>query len=87
MQQHHAMNNQQKKRACNRRILQIVYVTFTTLVFSVNNNMRRECHKFYSRLAKITSERKETFRSRFNLTGFGKCLLWEKRDQVTIIMD
>ena len=45
------MNEQEKKRACNERILQIDHGTFTPLVFSVNGSMGRECQKLYLRLA------------------------------------
>ena len=42
----HVMNEQEKKRAYNERILQIDHGTFTPLVFSINGIMVRECQKF-----------------------------------------
>ena len=43
LQQYHVMNEQKKKRAYKERILQIDHGTFTTLVFSINGSMGREC--------------------------------------------
>ena len=37
------MNEQEKKRAYNERILQMDHGTFTSLGFSINDIMRREC--------------------------------------------
>ena len=53
------MNEQEKKQAYNKRILQIDHDTFTPLVFSINGSMGRECQKFYSRLAQMGSEKKD----------------------------
>ena len=47
LQQCHVINEQEKKRAYNERILQVDHGTFTPLVFSING-MGRECQKFYS---------------------------------------
>ena len=58
-QQCHVMNEQEKKRAYNERILQINHCTFTPLVFSINGSMGRKCHKFYSRLAQIIFENRD----------------------------
>ena len=46
LQQCHFMNEQEKKRAYNEKILQIEHGTFTPLVFSINGSMGRECQKF-----------------------------------------
>ena len=53
------MNEQEKKQAYNERILQIEHDTFTTLVFSINGSIGRECLKFYSRLAHMISEKRD----------------------------
>ena len=43
LQECYVMNEQEKKRAYNERILQVDHGTFTPLVFSVNGSMGREC--------------------------------------------
>ena len=53
------MNEQEKKRAYNERILQIDHGTFTPLVFSINGSMGRECQKFYSCVAQMISEKRD----------------------------
>ena len=63
------MNEQEKKRAYNDRILQIDHGTFIHLVFSINNSMGRECEKFYLGIAKMNLKR-ETFRNLFQVIGF-----------------
>ena len=63
------MNEQEKKRAYNERILQIDHGTFTPLVFSINGSMGRECQKFYLLLAQMNVQR-ETFRNRLQVIGF-----------------
>ena len=47
LQRCHVMNEQEKKRAYNERILQMDHNTFTPLRFSINGIMGRECQKFY----------------------------------------
>ena len=59
LQQCHVMNEQEKKRAYNERILQIDHCIFTPLVFSINGSMGRECLKIYSRLARIIFEKRD----------------------------
>ena len=63
LQQCHVMNEQEKKRAYNERILPIDHGTFTHLVFSVNGNMGRACQKFCSRLAQMISEKRNLLQS------------------------
>ena len=41
------MNEQEKKRAYNERVLQIEHGTFAHLVFSIYGSMGRECRTFY----------------------------------------
>ena len=55
LQQCYVMNEQEKKRAFNERILQIDHSTFTPLMFSINSSMGKRCQKFYSRLAHLIS--------------------------------
>ena len=43
------MYAQEKRRAYNRKILQVDHDKYTPLVFSINGNMAREYQKFYSR--------------------------------------
>ena len=59
LQQYHVMNEQERKRAYNERILQIDHGTFTLLVFSMNDSMGRECQKFYSQLTQMISEKRD----------------------------
>ena len=51
------MNEQGKKQAYTERILQTDHGTFRALVFSINDRMRRESQKFYSRLAQMIFEK------------------------------
>ena len=57
LQHFHAINENEKKRAYNERVLQVDHGTFTPLVFSIYGSMGRECHKFYSRLSDLLSEK------------------------------
>ena len=59
LQQCHVMNEQEKKRAYNERILQIDHGTFTPLRFSINGIMGRECQKFYSRSEQMIAEKRD----------------------------
>ena len=70
LQQCHIMNEQEKKRAYNERILQIDHGTFTPVRFSINDIMGRECQTFYSRLEQMIAEKKETFCRRFQVIRF-----------------
>ena len=58
-QQCHVMNEQEKKRAYNERILQIDHGTLSSLMFSINGSIGREYQKFYSRLAQMISEKRD----------------------------
>ena len=46
LQHCHVINENEKKRAYNERVLQIDHGTSTALVFSICGNMARECYKF-----------------------------------------
>ena len=63
LQQCHFMNEQEKKRAYNERILQIDHNTFTPLVFSINGSIGKECQKFYSHLAQMISKKRDLLQS------------------------
>ena len=58
LQHCHTINENEKKRAYNERVLQVDHDTFTPLVFSIYGSMGRECHKFYSRLSDLLSEKR-----------------------------
>ena len=55
IQQCYSINEKEKKRNCNERILQIDHDTFAPLVFSLYGRLGRKCKTFYSRLAKLVS--------------------------------
>ena len=57
LQQCHAINKNEKKRAYNERVLPVDHGSFTPLIFSIYGSMGRECHKFYSRLSDLLSEK------------------------------
>ena len=52
------INENEMKRAYHERVLQIYHGKFTPLVFSIYGSMGRECHKFYSRLSDLLSEKR-----------------------------
>ena len=47
-----------RTRSYNERVLQVDHDTFTPLVFSIYGSMGGECHKFYSRLSDLLSEKR-----------------------------
>ena len=53
----HEINEKEKKRNYNNRILQIENGTFTPLVFSIYGSLGREYTKFYSKLAELLSDK------------------------------
>ena len=58
------MNEQEKKKSCNERVLQVDYGTFTPLVFSVYRGMvGRECNTSYSRLSQLISDKRNLLKS------------------------
>ena len=57
LQQCHVINEQEKKRAYNVRVLQTEHGTFTPLVFSIYGSIGTECRTFYSRLSDFLSEK------------------------------
>ena len=58
LQQCLVVNENEKKRAYNKRVLQVDHGTFMSLVFSIYGSMDRECHKFYSRLSDLLLEKR-----------------------------
>ena len=58
------MNEQEKKKSCNERMLQVDYGTFTPLVFSGYRGMvGRECNTSYSRLSQLISDERNLLKS------------------------
>ena len=49
------INEREKKRAYNERILEVEHGSFTPLVFSATGGVGRECDKFLKRLAEMIS--------------------------------
>ena len=63
IQQCYTINEKERKRNYNERILQIDHGTFTPLVFSLYGGMGREYKTFYSRLAELVSIKQNTSKS------------------------
>ena len=59
LQRCHEINEKEKKRNHNNRILQIELGTFTSLAFSTCGSRERECVKFYSKLAELLSDKRK----------------------------
>ena len=53
------MNEKEKKKQYNDRILQVEHGSFTPLVMSANGGMARECQKNFKRLAELIAENKK----------------------------
>ena len=58
LQQCHVINENEKKMTYIERVLQIDHGAFTLLVFSIYGKMGRDCHKIYSRLSDLLSEKR-----------------------------
>ena len=54
------LNEKEKKRLYNERIMQVEHGTFTPLVMSATGGMGRESSKFYSWLSELISEKRES---------------------------
>ena len=52
------INEKEKKKQYNERILQVEHGTFTPLVMSATGGMGRECQKFYTRLSESVAEKR-----------------------------
>ena len=53
------INEKEKKKHYNERVLQVEHGSFTPLVMSATGGMGRECRKFYARLAENLSEKRK----------------------------
>ena len=53
------VNEKEKKRSYNDRIMQVEHGSFTPLVLSAFAGMGRECRKFYARLAHMISDKRQ----------------------------
>ena len=60
LQKCYELNEKEKKKSYNSRILEIEHGSLTPLVFSAMGGMGRECQKFYSRLSQMIAEKKST---------------------------
>ena len=54
-----SMHEQEKKRAYNKSVFQIEYVTFISFFFSIYGSMGKECDTFYSRSFDLLSEKRD----------------------------
>ena len=52
------INEKEKKKCYNERILQVEHEGFTPLVMSATGGMGRECKEFYSRLSEIVAQKR-----------------------------
>ena len=55
----YVMNEKEKKKMYNERIMQIEHGSFTPLVMSATGGMGRECHKFYARLSELIADKRK----------------------------
>ena len=53
------LNEKEKKRLHNERIMQVEHGTFTPLIMSANGEMERESSTFYSLFSELISEKSE----------------------------
>ena len=60
LKKYYELNEKEKKRAYAERVLQVGHGSFTQLVFSAIGGMGRETTKFYSLLAEILADKKNT---------------------------
>ena len=54
----HQLNEKQKKKNYNKRILEVEHGSFTPIVMSACRGIRKEGNKFYNRLAELLAEKK-----------------------------
>ena len=59
------INEKEKKKTYNERILQVEHGSFTPLVMSTTGGMSHECQKFYSRLAEMICK---NIKTNYNVT-------------------
>ena len=65
------INEQEKKRGYNDRILQVENGTFTPLVFAATGGLGRECERFYDRLSGMICEKRKE--------SYNKTVTWVRR--------
>ena len=53
------LNEKEKKRLYNERVMPVEHGTFTPLIMSANGEMERESSTFYSRFSELISEKSE----------------------------
>ena len=70
----YTLNEKEKKKAHNNRIIEVEHGTLTPLVFSVTGGMSRDCRKFYSRLSQMLSDKRVSNFQR-SLYGFVEILV------------
>ena len=79
----HNINEREKKRSYNKRILRVDQGSFTPLVFTCFGGMSRECHTFFKRIAEKLADKKNIntstsinwIRTRLNFHLIRSCLL------------
>ena len=64
-------NEREKKKAYNRRVLEIEHGSFTPLVFSATGGVGRECAKFITRLAEMVANKQDK--------PYGEVICWIRR--------
>ena len=55
----YTINENEKKKQYNERVLQVEHGSFTPLVMSSNGGFGRECERFYSKLAEQIAEKQK----------------------------
>ena len=58
LKQAYSINENEKKRQYNERVLQVENGTFTPLVFNVHGGMGHECKAFYQRLSELIADKR-----------------------------
>ena len=53
------MNEREKKRLYNRRILEVEHASFTPLIFTIHGAMSTECRTFVSKLSELLAIKRD----------------------------
>ena len=53
------MNEREKKRLYNRRILEVEHASFTPLIFTIHGAMGTECRTFVSKLSELLAIKRD----------------------------
>ena len=72
------INEKEKKKYYNERIMQTEHGSFTLLVMSATGGMSRECRKFYVRLSEMISEKRDV--------SYRTIATWIKRNITFLLM-